>query len=167
MTRRYYIQALDDAIAELRANLSGPDDFGVWSGLRSVLFWLYSFEEWCRNTDGSYYGHRDASPNGRALAGIIYIRGRAQHSVVDISELDWVEDRLFTLTDNGHWVPTTTYTLGVNGWQDVRTHTAQLVWPLRTRLPAASRSETRGRDDARRRSPEVLVEIPHPVAGSA
>ena len=56
MTRRYYIQALDDAIAELRANLSGPDDFGVWSGLRSVLFWLYSFEEWCRNTDGSYYG---------------------------------------------------------------------------------------------------------------
>jgi hypothetical protein len=74
------LAALTNALGRLEQAEDRADAGGVWEATRDVLRWLVRADQIFRVLDGGgYIDRREASDGGRALAGLVWIRGETDH----------------------------------------------------------------------------------------
>ena len=142
--KAFKASALDHTLSELAVTLDARDEEAIWRETREVLGWLYRLEEGDRATDIGYYQHRQASAEGRTLAGLIWVRGLVDHHAAIIRVLVWKRVTTYQSV-NGEWVPTEQFMLRDGEWEPVEIHQATAEWPARGRLPIG-KEERNGRD---------------------
>jgi hypothetical protein len=144
------------AIERLAAAESSRDEDSIWEETTGVLDRLYACEEAEKRVDpggiAAYYAHRDESPAGRALGGLIWVRGLVVHHQAEVRELLWKATEAW-LRIGGRWVPAAKSIYAGGGWQEVSTNSAVAAWPSRSQLPKSDRS-SRGRDELYRQHVE-------------
>lgn len=136
-----------DALAEHVQALEG-DDTGrphAWRHLLAALDWLYRAEELCACADPGYYTRRDSCDDGRALAGLIYVRGVSVHHQADLSARLWPTQETKMLMGG---VLKPAKPLMYTGTELVTPQRRILAprWPRLDQLPPPGRPERRGRD---------------------
>jgi len=123
--------ALMSALQKLRSIDKSNKD-AVWVAILDVLAWLYNCEQAeKKSNETSYFMHRDASPEGRTLAGLIWLRGQVIHHQVEVRELVWVPTIVFK-SQAGNWVPVEIR--NIKG-KTVNFYRPEFKWPKRSGLP--------------------------------
>jgi hypothetical protein len=136
--RRQRRQALTRALVELRAAQAAGDEDLIWERTRTVLDWLYHSEEAERTLDPGYYSGRDADPRGKALAGLIWVRGLAVHHQAEL--------RAAMITQAKAQTKLAMDATGIRVREAVAV-AVKRAWPSRSQLPTGT-PERRGRDVA-------------------
>lgn len=130
-------QALAKALTELGSAFAMDTDV-IWVRTRIVLDWLYHCEEAEKTLDTSYYVARNADSRGKALAGLIWVRGLVVHHQAEVESL------MFTQETSQYKLALTAAGARV---QSAEAMVATWVWPTRSALPVG-RTEKQGRDIA-------------------
>ena len=82
-----YEAGLISSLDRLR-DVSSDDLEGVWQATFEVLAWLYLCEQAEQQpNEKAYFAHRRGVPGGRALGGLIRLRGLVVHHQVDFQKL--------------------------------------------------------------------------------
>lgn len=144
--RASHVTALDDHLRALEVAVEDNAEHDIWMQTKNVLAWLYHFEEWYRVGEGaSYYRHRGASANGQTLAGLIYLRGRLEHSHLDVRELGWQRLHIANVSPDGEWQPAQILWVNAQGeWVNASIEQIVRVCPQRSTLPHPSKREKHG-----------------------
>ena len=117
------------------ASYDGHDEDEAWALTLSVLAALYGAEELERTLDEGYYEHRDASPNGRVLGGLMWCRNDVQHAGGDVRRLHWSQAEAY-VRHQGEWVRAQPYVRREGEWIPAQTMVNGWTWPRRDELPS-------------------------------
>jgi hypothetical protein len=136
--------ALDAVLQDLVSALAAGDGQCAWRYLRDALAWLYRCEE-SENGSVNYYTDRDANPDGQALAGLMWVRGLAEHHQAELQGRMLVSGGTFVKQADGSLVRVQPQMMKHGKLVPVSVRVLRSVWPARQQLPAGRR-ETHGRD---------------------
>lgn len=120
------------------ASYKGEEEDEAWRLTLNVMAALYGAEEIEKKHDRDYFAHRDASPRGRVLGGLMWCRGDVQHAGGDVRRLGWSGVNTFVCRD-GEWVEAQTYISMGGEWVVTQTMTAGWTWPARDQAPPDGR----------------------------
>lgn len=155
--RERYLTEIDAALAALGVAETAHDVDGSWGAARDVLSWLYNAEENERAADPAYYAGRDATGEGRTLAGLMWVRGLVVHRQAEVRVAIWKPVKIHRADDDGNWQPVALHRSAGDGtWVPAQAYVSAAAWPARSELPPGRR-EQHGRD----------VHYDQHVAGSA
>lgn len=145
-------RALTEGLAAAAHAVADENGYERWKGVRAVLDTFYRAEEKARSLDPTYYARRDASGDGQALGGLIWLRGIEVHHQAETEELR---------PGPTYWTGTEAKPLSLYVWtgtkaEPLRAHMVTaygssiplyeaLVWPDRDSLPPG-KPERHGRD---------------------
>ena len=129
------LRGLADSTAALKDWLVNGD-YKSPTAFANAMDRLYTIEESFVRQLGkqSYYSARDADPNGRVVAGIVYARGLATHARGLVDEIDG--SRPFAIRGGS----------AVRGGDGLRAGGVTLRWRPFAALPAPYRPENKNRD---------------------
>jgi hypothetical protein len=119
---------LKAALDELRALPKNASEDLKWISTSNVLDWLYRCEEAERQADSNYYQHRDSSPEGRALAGLIWKRGQNVHCQSEVQDQVMLPVKIVDYRGQP---------VKILDWQGnaVAVISCNLRWPKKSKLP--------------------------------
>lgn len=139
---RYETWLADELHLVERAGTLGDEK---WRAIRSLLGVLYQCEEAERAHDLGYYAHRDASPEGRTMGGLMYGRGLVVHKQAEVKQAMLVSAEAFIVVE-GELRPAEMF-ISVSGeLKPAKAMMSVTAWPKLAVLPAPGRPERNGRD---------------------
>jgi hypothetical protein len=120
------------------ASYDGEDEEEAWGLTLNVLATLYGAEEIEEKLDQGYFAHRDASPHGQVLGGLMWCRGDVQHAGGDVRRLDWSRAEAYVHHD-GEWVRAQPYVRQAGEWVATQPMARGWTWPPRDDAPPDGR----------------------------
>jgi hypothetical protein len=121
------------------------DEASQWTAAANTLASVKRLDDYLSCHDASYYGRRDGDPQGKTVAGLVYVRNLVDHGMAIATALGWQRTQV-RVRRNGDWV-LANMKVRVNGqWVDAEARTATRVWANFGDLPLPGIPEKNGRD---------------------
>lgn len=132
-----FLAGLDNALAAVAAlgEKQATDLEASWQVAVNVLSWLYRCDHAEQKTgQDAYLADREASPHGRTLAALVWLRGKIEHEQYPAPAFEMSPKTMYVRRD-GVWEPVEAFVRADQEWRATDNGAQHmLVWPT---LPAS------------------------------